>query len=72
VSCSHDWIYKEGKLKERCSKCGAARVYDPNQCSHNYVKQAGSNKERCTKCGAARVVLDIDNLTVNYASDEVK
>lgn len=72
MNCNHNWKLKEGATKERCIKCGAARVYDPSACRHDYVWEEGKLKERCSKCGAARVHLAVKNIENKQSASEVK
>lgn len=72
ADCTHNWQRKEGALKERCTLCGAARVFDENRCNHEWKLRDRGNKESCLKCGAARVALEVDHIKQTQNAPEVK
>jgi len=68
MECKHEWVHKEGAIKERCKLCNAARVYDPNRCPHQWVKAKG--KERCLLCGAGRKTLEVHDVVMAHKPEE--
>lgn len=61
--CNHEWVVSPNGKKERCSKCNAARPYDPNRCNHEFVLKEGATKLRCIHCNAARPIpLKVHNI----------
>jgi predicted RNA-binding Zn-ribbon protein involved in translation (DUF1610 family) len=70
--CLHDYQPRADGIKEGCTKCGAARMIDPDRCNHDYQPRPDGLKYACSKCGATRLVLQVQDAEHEQSSPEVQ
>jgi hypothetical protein len=71
MDCGHEWQRKDGALKERCVKCGTARIWVEGNCSHQWQKREKVSKEDCILCGVSRSILEVHDTKSNTTTPEV-